>query len=419
MVHSVRGGNRRKCRPDAWRRIGANLSQQADRAGGTVLTRQHDRHPGPHPRRQARTTSASGSSSTIAAAPGQYRHRIRRRAAPYTIVLGTVSTHAINASVYSKLPYDPIKDFAPIIEFGAVPQVLVVVRSLPIKSVQDLIEYARAARQVTYGSAGNGTTNHLSGALLRPGKAAMVHVPYRGGAQAITDLLANEIVFMFYPYAALLPHIRTGALRALGTTARIAALPDVPTLAEAKLADFEINAWFGVFAPAERQPIVDRLNAEMARIITDPAVQERLIQQGHRTRYMDRPRTSQLCRRRISSVGGSRSRPRGRSWIDGTRPAPHRPGLIPLDLPHRLRMVAIRATGRRPSMAARWTSTEKCRAAVLDHRAFEFPHVGVARRRGDATIRNDPGEPQALDAAFAQCPFEARSGTPNRRPSPP
>jgi tripartite-type tricarboxylate transporter receptor subunit TctC len=207
------------------------------------------------------------------------------RAAPdgHTIVLGTVSTHAINASVYSKLPYDPIKDFAPIIEFGAVPQVLVVNASLPIKSVQDLIEYARGRPgRVTYGSAGNGTTNHLSGALLGAReKLQMVHVPYRGGAQAITDLLANEIVFMFYPYAALLPHIRTGALRALGTTARIAALPDVPTLAEAKLADFEINAWFGVFAPAGTpKPIVDRLNAEMARIITDPAVQERLIQQG-------------------------------------------------------------------------------------------------------------------------------------------
>ena len=176
------------------------------------------------------------------------------RAAPdgHTIVLGTVSTHAINASVYSKLPYDPIKDFAPIIEFGAVPQVLVVNASSPIRSVQDLIDYARARPgKVTYGSAGNGTTNHLSGALLgAKEKLQMVHVPYRGGAQAITDLLANEIVFMFYPYAALLPHIRAGALRALGTTAKIAALPDVPTLAEAKLADFEINAWFGVFAPA-------------------------------------------------------------------------------------------------------------------------------------------------------------------------
>jgi tripartite-type tricarboxylate transporter receptor subunit TctC len=207
------------------------------------------------------------------------------RAVPdgHTIVLGTVSTHAINASVYSKLPYDPIKDFAPIIEFGAVPQVLVVNASSPVKSVQDLIDYARARPgQVTYGSAGNGTTNHLSGALLGAReKLQMVHVPYRGGAQAITDLLAGEIFFMFYPYAALLPHIRTGTLRALGTTARIAALPDVPTLAEAKLADFEINAWFGVFAPAGTpKPIVDRLNAEMARIITDPAVQEKLLQQG-------------------------------------------------------------------------------------------------------------------------------------------
>jgi tripartite-type tricarboxylate transporter receptor subunit TctC len=106
------------------------------------------------------------------------------RAAPdgYTIVLGTVSTHAINASIYSKLPYDPIKDFAPVIEFGAVPQVLVVNSSLPVRSVQDLIEYARARPgKVTYGSAGNGTTNHLSGALLGAReKLQLVHVPYRG-----------------------------------------------------------------------------------------------------------------------------------------------------------------------------------------------------------------------------------------------
>jgi tripartite-type tricarboxylate transporter receptor subunit TctC len=207
------------------------------------------------------------------------------RAAPdgYTIVLGTVSTHAINASVYSKLPYDPIKDFAPIIEFGAVPQVLVVNASSPIKSVQDLIEYARARPgKVTYGSAGNGTTNHLSGALLgAKEKLQMTHVPYRGGAQAITDLLADEIVFMFYPYAALLPHIKAGTLRALGTTAKIETLPDVPTLTEAKLADFEINAWFGVFAPAKTpKPIIDKLNTEMARILRDPAIKERLIQQG-------------------------------------------------------------------------------------------------------------------------------------------
>ena len=207
------------------------------------------------------------------------------RAAPdgHTIVLGTVSTHAINASVYSKLPYDPIKDFAPIIEFGAVPQVLVVNASSSIKSVQDLIEYARARPgKVTYGSAGNGTTNHLSGALLgAKEKLQLVHVPYRGGAQAITDLLANEIVFMFYPYAALLPHIRAGTLRALGATAKIAALPDVSTLQEAKLADFEINAWFGVFAPARTpKPIVEKLNAEMARVIRDPAIKNRLVQLG-------------------------------------------------------------------------------------------------------------------------------------------
>jgi tripartite-type tricarboxylate transporter receptor subunit TctC len=207
------------------------------------------------------------------------------RATPdgHTIVLGTVSTHAINASVYSKLPYDPIKDFAPIIEFGAVPQVLVVNASSSIKSVQDLIEYARARPgKVTFGSAGNGTTNHLSGALLgAKEKLQLVHVPYRGGAQAITDLLANEIVFMFYPYAALLPHIKAGTLRALGTTAKIAALPDVPTLREAKLADFEINAWFGVFAPAKTpKPVIDKLNAEMAKVITDPAIREKLVQQG-------------------------------------------------------------------------------------------------------------------------------------------
>jgi tripartite-type tricarboxylate transporter receptor subunit TctC len=209
------------------------------------------------------------------------------RSAPdgYTLLMGTIGTHSINPAVYAKINYDPITDFSPIIQFGTAPNVLVVHPDLPIKSVNDLIEYIRAnPGKVNYGSSGNGTSNHLSGAMFvaRNGLKA-THVPYRGGAQAITDLLRGEIQFMFYHYLPLLGHIKEGKLRAIANTnaTRISALPDVPVMKEAGMDDFEVSAWFGVYAPAKTPPdVVQKLNQTILKIINTPEVKKSLMAQG-------------------------------------------------------------------------------------------------------------------------------------------
>lgn len=209
------------------------------------------------------------------------------RSAPdgYTLLMGTIGTHSINPAVYSKINYDPINDFSPVIQFGTAPNVLVVNPDLPIKSVKELIAYIAAnPGKVNYGSSGNGTSNHLSGAMFvaRNGLKA-THVPYRGGAQAITDLLRGEIQFMFYHYLPLLGHIKEGKLRAIAITSanRIDALPDVPVMKEAGMDDFEVSAWFGVWAPAKTpKDVVTKLNDTILKIIKTPEVQKSLQIQG-------------------------------------------------------------------------------------------------------------------------------------------
>lgn len=209
------------------------------------------------------------------------------RSAPdgYTLLMGTIGTHSINPAVYAKINYDPIKDFEPVIQFGSAPNVLVVNPSLPIKNVKDLIGYIRAnPGKVNYGSSGNGTSNHLSGAMFvaRNGLTAQ-HLPYRGGAQAITDLLRGEVQFMFYHYLPLLPHIKEGKLRAIAITSaqRIDSLPDVPVMKEAGMDDFEVSAWFGVWAPAKTSPeVVGKLNTIISGIINSPEVKKSLVAQG-------------------------------------------------------------------------------------------------------------------------------------------
>jgi tripartite-type tricarboxylate transporter receptor subunit TctC len=209
------------------------------------------------------------------------------RAAPdgYTLLMGTIGTHSINPAVYARINYDPIADFAPIIQFGTAPNVLVVNPSLPVKSVKDLIAYIRERPgQVNYASSGNGTSNHLSGAMFaaREGLKA-THVPYRGGAQAITDLLRGDVQFMFYHYLPLLPHIAEGKLRALAITSarRIDALPDVPVMKEAGMDDFEVSAWFGVWAPAKTPAdVVGKLHTTISGVINSPEVKKKLVIQG-------------------------------------------------------------------------------------------------------------------------------------------
>ncbi len=203
----------------------------------------------------------------------------------YTLLMGTIGTHSINPAVYPKIGYDPIADFAPVAQFGTAPNVLVVNPNVPVKTVKELAEYLRERPgQINYGSSGNGTSNHLSGAMFASRqKVKAVHIPYKGGAQAITDLLRGDVSFMFYHYLPLLPHIAEGKLRAIAITSgkRIDALPDVPTMAEAGMNDFEVSAWFGVYAPAKMPPdIVAKLNDAISKVINAPATRQNLIVQG-------------------------------------------------------------------------------------------------------------------------------------------
>jgi tripartite-type tricarboxylate transporter receptor subunit TctC len=209
------------------------------------------------------------------------------RAAPdgYTLLLGTIATHGINPAIYPKINYDPVADFAPVAQFGSAPNVVVVPASLPVKSVKELADYMRARPgQVNYASSGNGTSAHLSGAMfVARENLKATHVPYRGGAQALTDLLRGEVQFMFYQVLPVLPHIAEGKLRALAIASgkRNAVLPDVPTIQEAGIADFDVSAWFGVYAPPKTAPeIIARLGAAIVQIAGAPEVQKTLIAQG-------------------------------------------------------------------------------------------------------------------------------------------
>ena len=203
----------------------------------------------------------------------------------YTLEMGTVGTHAINASLYAKMPYDHVKDFAPVILVAGVPNVLVVTPSLPANSVQELIAYAKAnPGKLNFASSGSGTSIHLSGELFKVmAGVEMTHIPYKGSAPALQDLIGGQVQLMFDNLPPSLPQIKSGKLRALGVTTatRSAALPDTPTIAESGLPGFEASSWFGVLAPAGTPPaIVAKLNTEIARWLATPEAREKLVALG-------------------------------------------------------------------------------------------------------------------------------------------
>ncbi|MCU0806296.1 MAG: tripartite tricarboxylate transporter substrate binding protein, partial [Burkholderiales bacterium] len=184
----------------------------------------------------------------------------------YTLVMGTVGTHAINASLYSKMPYDPIKDFAPVIFVASTPNLLVVNPSVPATTVQELIALAKAKPgQLSYGSPGIGTSVHVSGELFNTmAGVKTVHVPYKGRQFAIPDLLGGQIQFMFDNMPSALPVAKEGKLRALAVTSakRHPAAPDIPTMSESGLPGFEATSWFAVYAPSGTPPdVIAKLNA--------------------------------------------------------------------------------------------------------------------------------------------------------------
>jgi tripartite-type tricarboxylate transporter receptor subunit TctC len=210
----------------------------------------------------------------------------------YTLVIGAVATHAINPWLFAKLPYDPVRDFAPITLIAQVPNVLVLTPEtagrLGIDSVPSLIAYMRRSPgKLSYASGGNGSGGHMAGELLKSmAGVSMVHIPYAGAAPAQLGLLAGQTDLMFDNLASAAANIRAGKLRAFAvtTTTRSPSLPDVPTMAEAggkQLTGFDVTTWFGVFAPAGTPaPVVARLNDEFRRALATPEMRERLKNMG-------------------------------------------------------------------------------------------------------------------------------------------
>ena len=198
----------------------------------------------------------------------------------YSLVMGTVGTHAINGALYSKMPYDMVKDFVPVAHVASAPNLLVVNNDLPVKSVAELIDYMKAnPNKVSYGSPGIGTSIHVSGELFKSMTGtSMTHVPYKGRQFAIPDLVSGQIQVMFDNMPSALPMAKEGKIRALAQTTakRSAAAPDVPTVAET-VPGFEATTWFAVFAPAGTPAeVVTRINTEMQRVFALPDVQDKL-----------------------------------------------------------------------------------------------------------------------------------------------
>lgn len=200
------------------------------------------------------------------------------RAAPdgYTIGGGTISSHAINASLYDKLPYDPATGFEPITLYATQPNMLLVHPSVKANTVKELIALVKAnPEKYSFGSAGAGTSQHISGEMFNTAAGIkIVHIPYAGSGKMIPDLLGGQIPVGFDNVATALPHLKAGTLRALAVTTakRSGVAPDVPTMIESGIAGYEISSWQAVFAPAGTpKPIIDRLYTEIAKILKDPA----------------------------------------------------------------------------------------------------------------------------------------------------
>ncbi len=209
---------------------------------------------------------------------------VARQPADGYSLLFTSSAHSVNPSFFVKLPYDPIKDFEPIVLVGAVPFVLTVNASAPITTVQEFIAHAKAKPGMTYGTAGIGAPHHLAAELMKSMTGIdIVHIPYKGASGIVPALLSNEISFTIGAINSLLPHYKSGKLRAIAVAGskRTALLPDVPTIGDT-LPGYAVETWNGVLAPAgTARPIIERLNAEINRILADPAiVKEKLTPVG-------------------------------------------------------------------------------------------------------------------------------------------
>ncbi|MYZ43537.1 Bug family tripartite tricarboxylate transporter substrate binding protein [Schauerella aestuarii] len=203
----------------------------------------------------------------------------------YTLLFGTSGPLAINGSLYKDQRYDPQKSFAPVIRVGHLPNILVVNPKVPATNVQELIALAKSRPDaLTYASSGNGASSHLAGVMFNQmAGTKLLHVPYKGTGPALNDLLGGQVDMSFTDIMTALPHIKAGKLRAIGLASadRSAALPDLPTIAEQGLKDYDVSVFFGITAPAGTPPdVVARLNEAFAKALDDPAVKETLTNQG-------------------------------------------------------------------------------------------------------------------------------------------
>jgi tripartite-type tricarboxylate transporter receptor subunit TctC len=218
-------------------------------------------------------------------AGGNIGTELAARATPdaYTLIMVSAS-YAVNAAVY-KLSFDPARDLAPVIQVASVPFALLAHRSVPVSNVKEMLALAKAQPgKLTYASSGNGSSPHLAGELLGMMTGTrMVHVPYKGGAPALNDLLGGQVQLLFITVVAALPHIESGKVKALGigSPKRSPALPSVPTIAESGVPGYDVTNWFGILVPgAVPAALISRLNSEIGRQLTAPDVRSRLASQG-------------------------------------------------------------------------------------------------------------------------------------------
>jgi tripartite-type tricarboxylate transporter receptor subunit TctC len=207
----------------------------------------------------------------------------RSAADGYTILLSSIATHALSPNLYAKVPYDPVKDFAPVTLLGIAPTVLVVTSDLPAKDLPELVAAAKARPgSLAYASGGNGTPPHINGEVFKSVAGVdLLHVPYKGGGPALVDLMAGRVQVMLDTAASAMPHVRSGKLRALAITGpkRSPEYPDLATFAEAGMPQYDTNAWYSIHAPAGTPPeVVRRLNGDLVVILKDPDVLARFKQ---------------------------------------------------------------------------------------------------------------------------------------------
>ena len=226
----------------------------------------------------------------------------------YTLIMGHANSHAISPNLVAKMPYDPIRDFAPVSYVGYVPNVLSLHPGVPARNMKELVALLKAnPGKFTYASSGNGSSQHLSGEMFKLlAGVNIVHVPYKGSGDAIRDLLAGVVSMNFDTMPPVLPHIRDGKLRglAISTPRRLAQLPEVPTFSEEGLTGFEILNWYGVMAPAATsREIVSKLNADINRAMREPEVKARLEQVGTQLRELSPEEFGAFMRSELAKYG--------------------------------------------------------------------------------------------------------------------